>query len=372
MIGKRSGGIIGILTSETGEAPAFTEAGFCRKLCLIGSKQGLTVYVFCPSSIRADRESVLGFMIENGVWKKRLFPPPDIVYDRFFARDHRQRERKRRALSVLSQIRPFAYLARGLTGKWRVYRALEKFPAIASYLPETSTYDSPSQLSFWLDSHRGDAFLKPQNGTHGKHTLHVSVPRSKDRDRLSVIGRDGQNEVLRHLFKTRKEGLEWIDRFTGGRPFLIQPYLDLNTSAGEPFDIRVLMQKNDKGAWELTGMAARVGPKHALTSNLHGGGRAYRALPLLIREFGEHAAGKIHDLIRELSMTIPFSLESHFGRLAELGIDFGVDRKGGVWVLEVNSKPGRSSFFRIGEPLSAKKAIENPILYARYLLLSKP
>lgn len=372
MIGKQSGGIIGILASETVGSPSFTEPGFCRKLCLIGSKQGLTVYVFCASSVRTDRESVLGFIHENGSWRKRLFPPPDIVYDRCFAQDHKQQERKHRALSLLCKTHPFVYLARGLTGKWRVYQALEKYPAIAPHLPETSTYESASQLAEWLDSHQGDAFLKPQVGTHGKHTLRVSVLKNREQDSLRIIGRNGQNEVLRHLFKTKQGGIQWIDRFTGSRPFLIQPYLDLVTSGGEPYDIRVLVQKNDKGAWELTGMAARVGPKHALTSNLHGGGTARRALPLLVREHGELAARKIHDLIRELSMTIPCSLESHFGRLAELGIDFGVDRNGAVWVLEVNSKPGRSSFFRIGEPLSAKKAIENPILYARYLLLSKP
>lgn len=78
------------------------------------------------------------------------------------------------------------------------------------------------------------------------------------------------------------------------------------------------------------------------------------------------------ETIDQLSANIPIHLESHFGRLAELGIDFGVDQQGKVWILEVNSKPGRSSFFKIGDVISARKSIENPIGYARYLLLNKP
>ncbi|MNI31694.1 Endospore coat-associated protein YheD [compost metagenome] len=212
--------------------------------------------------------------------------------------------------------------------------------------------------------------MKPQNGTHGKRTLLVKM--SSPQEGLRLIGRDNRNHTFKRQFLTLKEGFVWIHKFIGDRPFLLQTYLNLNSTQGEPFDIRVLMQKNNKGIWEITGRAARVGQKHSLTSNLHGGGSAHKALPFLSREFGGNGGKKAITVIDHLSRDIPLYLESHFGRLAELGIDFGVDRQGKVWILEVNSKPGRSSFFRIGEYTSARKSIENPIGYAQYLLLSKP
>ena len=46
---------------------------------------------------------------------------------------------------------------------------------------------------------------------------------------------------------------------------------------------------------------------------------------------------KIIQTIRDLSAQLPSLLEEGFGRLGELGIDFGVDTKGRVWILEVNS-----------------------------------
>lgn len=370
MINNRSQGVMGIMVAESMDPIPFAESGFCRKLCLIGNRRGITVYAFCPSSLRAGGTVISGYSYHAGDWHQKLFPPPDIIYDRFFTQDRRQQQRKRRVMSQLSETHPFVYLTRGLSGKWQVYQALSKFPEIAPYLPETMLYKNLNQLADWLDVHGGEAFLKPQNGTHGKRTLYVRT--SEIQGGMSMVGRDSRNEVIRRHFYTRREGLEWIDKFTGDRPYLLQPYLKLTNSQGEPFDVRVLMQKNDTGAWELTGMAARVGPKHALTSNLHGGGTAHKALPFLSMELGEITARQCLLQIRKLAMKIPESLESHFGRLAELGIDFGVDRQGSVWVLEVNSKPGRSSFFRIGDHRSARKSVENPVGYARYLLLGKP
>lgn len=63
---------------------------------------------------------------------------------------------------------------------------------------------------------------------------------------------------------------EWVRRFTGRRRFIIQPYLELCNRNGDPFDIRSLVQKNDRGIWSITGIAARQGVSQGLTSNLHG------------------------------------------------------------------------------------------------------
>ncbi|MNW39352.1 Endospore coat-associated protein YheD [compost metagenome] len=363
-------GVIGILVSESKGPFPFSENNYCRKLCLIGNKQGMHIYVFCPSSITQDRSTVQGYCYEKGNWNRRSSPLPDILYDRCFSHVRKDQQRKQNALSLLYEKQPFIYLARGLTGKWSVYQVLKKYPDLTLYLPETHKYTGVDQLSEWLRAHDGQVFMKPQNGTHGKRTMHIKV--SSPQEGLRLIGRDNSNNIFKRKFPSVQEGFEWIHKFIGNRPFLLQTYLNLNSTQGEPFDIRVLMQKNSKGIWEITGRAARVGQKHSLTSNLHGGGSAHKALPFLCREFGENGGRNAITVIDHLSRDIPLYLESHFGRLAELGIDFGVDRQGKVWILEVNSKPGRSSFFRIGDYKSARKSIENPIGYARYLLLSKP
>lgn len=368
---KTPQGNVGILVSESSGPLPFAEVAFCRRLCIIGARHGLHVYVFCLSWIASGNAAgIPAYTFERGTWIRKWCPRPDIIYDRCLVHDRKQQLRKHRLLERLANEHPFVYLARGLAGKWAVYQALLECPEVAEHLPETALYQGRAQLDQWLQAHDGEAFLKPRNGTHGKRTLHVKwhLPR----DEVRVVGRSGRNTVFRRRFSTKQAGLDWIDRFTGRQPFLVQPYLQLNSSDGEPFDVRVLMQKDAKGEWSLTGMAVRAGRKDSLTSNLHGGGTAHRALPFLIRELGESEGKAAEAAIRKLSLLIPAYLETRFGRLAELGLDFGVDRQGRVWVLEVNSKPGRSSFFRIGDPDTARRSLENPIGYARYLLLSKP
>ncbi|MCM3702987.1 YheC/YheD family protein [Paenibacillus macerans] len=364
-------GSVGVLVAESEGPLPFAEASFCRKLCQIGERKGMCVYVFClPSISEGNANGIPGYMFERGGWVRKRLPRPDIVYDRCLTYDRKGQLRKQRLLSRLAAKHPYIYLTRGLAGKWAVHQALSKYRDLAPYLPETALYEGPLQLAEWLEAHDKEVFLKPRNGTHGRRTLYVKLADSGEQ--IGMIGRSGSNTLFKRRFSSRKAGLEWIDKFIGARPYLIQPYLQLNNAQGEPFDTRVLMQKNEKGEWSLTGMAVRVGPKHSLTSNLHGGGTAHKALPYLIRELGETAGISAVQTIRHLSLRIPEYLETCFGRLAELGLDFGVDREGKVWILEVNSKPGRTSLFRIGDPISARKSIENPISYARYLLLSKP
>lgn len=370
MINKRARGMVGVLVREADGMLPFSESDYCRKLCLTGHRCGMKVFVFTPSSVSADKFSIRGFGFENGSWRQGVYAPPDIVYDRCFSYDRRTLHRKRIAMKRLAEVHQFSYLTRGLSGKWNVHLALLQCPELVPHLPDTLPYRTKSQLEQWLDSHQGEAFLKPQHGTHGKRTLHVISPSVSEK--LLLTGRDGQNQILHRKFQSRQEGLNWIHSFIAKRPYIMQSYLELVTSGREPFDIRALMQKNARGCWELTGMAARIGARESLTSNLHGGGTPLQAESFLRSEFGMGPGSRIADTVRKLSGKIPVCLESRFGRLAELGIDFGVDRAGNVWVLETNSKPGRSSFFRIGDAASARKSIENPILYARYLLLSKP
>lgn len=364
-------GIVGILVGEYAGPLPFAESAYCRQLCHIGNRQRMTIYVFCPGWVISGRRSIPGYTFENGKWIRKQFPAPEIIYDRCISHDKKQQRRKQRCLEILTELQPFVYLTRGLAGKWSVYQALMKHSLFAPYLPSTVRYESTVQLDNWLSLHEGEAFLKPQNGSHGKRTLHVKEMNAELGGGLALTGRDSRNQLFRRKFRSRQDGLEWIHRFIGSRAFLLQPYLQLNNSQGEPFDVRVLMQKNENGAWSMTGMAVRAGRKHSLTSNLHGGGTAHRALPFLNKELGERNGIKAVQIISKLSEVIPKHLESQFGRLGELGIDYGVDRRGRIWILEVNSKPGRSSFFRIGDMQGARKSVENPIQYARYLLLRK-
>lgn len=361
--------VMGVMVSENlNVSPPFGETIFCRRLTLAGARHHLKVYVFTAEGIQDGGSGFEGYQYSRGKWLSVSFPAPDIIYDRVNYRDPRQLQITRQRLARITEGgHHFQYLARGLSGKWNVYQSLKRQEILLPHLPKTAKYKNSRQLARWLFHHDNEVFLKPHSGTHGKMTLHVRL--ANEGHHLMLTGRDRNNVLFHKQFLAWETGTAWIDRFIGERAFIIQPYLQLTDSDGKPFDVRALMQKDESGRWSLTGMAVRLGEKDSVTSNLHGGGTAVEAGRFLTREFGESAAALIFGTLRRLSAEIPEYLESSFGRLAELGIDFGIDRKGHVWIIEVNSKPGRSAFFQIGDQMSARKSVENPIMYARYLWL---
>ena len=357
---------VGIMVCETNGDPPFSSKPFYRRLSLIGSELGLTVFVFCPRRFDPERRRIVGYtyLREQKRWSKKTFPLPHVVYDRCFFSSGSKYALYRDAIRKLAGMANVRFLGYGLKGKWQVYQLLKKEPALLPHLPETEQLNSIKDLSRWL-TQKKEVILKPQGGSHGKGVLLVQ---ERENGIYTVTGRDARNGIVGKSFRNLRSLLRWIDAFIGQRNYVMQQFLVLRTKDGKPFDIRALVQKNRIGEWELTGMAVRLGQPGGVTSNLHGGGRAEEVLPFLTRQFGKTHATETIEKLRGLAMQIPGVLERYHGRLVELGIDLGVDDEGRIWILEVNSKPGRSAFAALPDRRVRLSAIRNPILYARYLL----
>jgi len=355
----------GIMACESEGFPPFGERQFYRHLCKLGRSLGMETFVFSPHQVDPDTKTVTAYtyLSEQGGWQKKVYPLPQLIYDRSFPSRKGRYGSHRLAVRRMLALQPVRFLGHGLKGKWEVHRALHRDPELRPYLPKTERLQGRNQLLRWLRD-RGQAFLKPVNGSHGKGTLHISRRDSGYR----IQARTATNRPLEVSFASARPLLLWVSRFIGRRSYLIQQYLELTGSEGGVFDIRSLVQKNGRGLWELTGMAVRKGGSGSITSNLHGGGTAEAIKPFLEREYGSEKALSIESSLRFLSEKIPPALEAVNGRMAELGLDLGVDRDGKVWVIEVNSKPGRSVFHRLCEKKAEWSSVRNPVAYANHLL----
>lgn len=362
---NRSRKNLGIMICETRGPLPFPEKSFFKKLCIMGRKYGITVFVFSPTWVQLDLGTVPGYTYSKSGWECSHFPIPSLIYDRCCYPNAQKYFQVRRAIERFTQTQPVTYLGRGLKGKWDIHQILDTNDEIRQFLPPTQLYINKESLYAWLQANNNEAFLKPSGGSQGKSTLYVQMMA----DKLRIRGRNKNNEPFERTFRQIELGLHFIHCLIGPRIFIMQPYLQLNSRDEEPFDIRSLVQKDGNGKWHMTGMAVRKGQVGTLTSNLHGGGQAESLIPFLEKEFDKSMADSFVQSMRSLSDQIPDLLEQSHGRLVELGIDFGIDRNGQLWVLEVNSKPGRSVFIRIKDRETAMKSIENPIAYAHYLLL---
>ncbi|GIP33689.1 YheC/YheD family protein [Paenibacillus sp. J2TS4] len=357
---------VGILVSDSEGNPPFADSAFYSLLTQEGNRLGLGVYVFTPSTSSLNEENeVVGYRYSaaNHRWSQERLPLPDLIYDRAFYRNARDLVQHRLVLTELRHKKSFIVLGNGLTGKWSVYQAILRAPDLKKYVPRTIRLQNASGLVPWF-KHNDSAFLKLDAGTQGKGAVRILKLKNGI---YEIAGRDFHNVPFEKKIDSLTALVSWFHQFANRR-YLLQPNLKLHSRSGDVYDIRSLVQKNGEGRWTLTGMAVRQGQSGSVTSNLHGGGTAQAAEPFLQSEFGTKQGEELSVMLRRISIRIAEQLEGHFGRLAELGIDFGVDRDGRVWLIEVNSKPGRTIFQLLCDDRARRKSLVYPMAYASYLL----
>lgn len=342
--------------------PPFLEKGFYKYLTLLAEKKGMKVTVFSPENILWEENMVLGYRWTGERWKKNKYPLPALIYDRIFYTSAAQLRRLQPLLKRLQKEKQSVLLAKGLPGKWKVYHMLKEHAKLRPYLPETIYVDAQTNWKDKLREHRA-IFLKPVSGSHGKGVIKVSL----DKASIQARGRTFHNQLFSKTFASFRACERWLRKYIKGHPYVLQPFLTLCTADQTPFDLRLLLQKDEKGRWQETGRVIRQGKKGGLTSNLHGGGTAVEAGPFLQKHFPPAKVDRIEEDIRFIAQTVPSQLEKQHGTLLELGLDLGIDHNQQVWILEVNSKPGRQSFQLTGNRQVFHLSLSAPIRYAQYV-----
>ncbi|EGL82569.1 hypothetical protein CathTA2_1931 [Caldalkalibacillus thermarum TA2.A1] len=344
--------------------PPFPEKKFFQHLTQHANTLGIQVTVFSPHSINWTKGIISGYRYNESKakWVQGTYPLPSLIYDRIFYHSRQHIRKVAPVIKRLQQEYGVLLLGKGLPGKWKVYHMLIDDGILSSFLPETLLFRPGTQWRKKLVEHKA-LFFKPSSGTHGKGVLKVTLAGK----RIAVQGRTWHNHLLQIDFSSFSACETWLKKYVRQRQYIIQPYLELTTPDAIPFDMRILLQKNGTGQWTVTGSVIRTGPKGKLTSNLHGGGTAVEANRFLNKYYRPEQIESIFDQLNLLVGRLPHHLEKKHGPLFELGLDVGIDRTGKVWLLEVNSKPGRRSFQLSRDYQALSNAIYAPAKYANYV-----
>lgn len=360
-------GHLGILVEYSRAShPPFLESGFFKYLSQLGERAGIVVTVFSPESIDWLRRKVAGYRydVRERCWKRGVYPLPLLLYDRIFYTGSQHISRVKPIIDRLER-RGVRFLGRGLPGKWKVYTMLKDEEPIQPFLPDTSIYQPGLGWRLKLKQY-GHLFLKPSSSSHGRGVISLRL----EKDGIKAKGRTWKNSLFQRRFTSTSSCQWWLSQTIGQRQYIIQPFLNLMTEDQIPFDLRILLQKDEQGRWAETGRVIRIGQKGKLTSNLHGGGTAVEALPFLVRYYQVDQIAAINRQLTQLLSHLPYCLEKRHGPLFELGIDVGIEPTGKVWLLEVNSKPGRRSFQISRNYHALAKALSAPVKYASFVLES--
>ncbi len=321
----------------------------------------IKVYLFSPLAINPNTLLVNGLQYDNELqkWINSDYPIPEFLYDRCFYGEDRKSTEAGAIVSWLKARKDITFLGYGLPNKWRIYETLIKCPEIAPYLPITKKASSPEKVIAELRQHN-EIILKPINGAHGYAVYGLKLV-----DNTIKIQTTKQKNLIEKTFTNHEQAKIWLEKLLTKQIFLIQPRLDNINKDGSPFDLRLLLQKDENGNWCERGRAIRTGCKDGLLTNISAGASvsSYESWCSEATHFNHYY---LKSEILDLLSILPTQLESMFHPLFELGIDIIIAKDQSIWILDINSKPGRK-IISLTNPDDMEALYEAPLAYCQYL-----
>jgi hypothetical protein len=350
------GPFVAILTSDSRKPFAGNHRNFAD-LIQTGRRMGVTVYVLTPKGILEGKTYMHGYLLEQAKpipkFKKTILPTPDVVYNRIPYR------RDEQSASVISAVQ---YLKRKkipmfnphFFNKWSLYQMLLP-TACRTNLPATSKFTDYTSFRQMLISH-ASLILKPVEGKAGVGMMKVegrgpyvlTYQTKKQKQRLK----------LQHLQQVYEE----IKKRTANRIYLMQQAIELATYQGRPFDIRMLIQKDQTATWKVSGIGVRIAGQKAISTHVPMGGRIEHVDRVLDSTFPRKKTILQHQLAK-LGIKFALEIEAKTGeKHGEMSMDIGIDKQGELWFFEANAKPQK-----FDEPIIRTKSLKRILEYARFL-----
>lgn len=365
----RIGPVIGILTSAIPRRDDYSASSVQAELIYlssIGRTLPAQLYIFTPQSIDWDNQCTRGYVYKHvsehhGIWESAVYPLPDVVYDRISSRKAEARPAIKTAKQKLMSLPGLKYFNQSFFNKWRVYKMLADNPLLSYYLPETRILNRES-LQEMAQRHRV-LYIKPANGSLGQGIIKTY---SKDgRIYFTTYAGSRQNgsadDAAQLLEKTRL--------FRKKRTYIVQQGIDLAKYNDSTFDIRIIYQKNGDGKWVISKKFIRVAARGSSISNLSKGGRPEQSKTVMSSIFKrskrmiEQKNNEMKMLCEHVAAAMENASQSVLG---EIGLDIGIDQQGKLWLIEVNSKPRKTTETEMSQKI-VHNTFKRPLEYAIYL-----
>jgi hypothetical protein len=337
-----------------------SENTYFNEIATRAAAHDMECYRFIPSHIDPLTQLVKGKKydpIEQN-WISSEFPIPTILYDRCFYGDDDHSKQCMPIVSWLKNREDFTFLGYGLPNKLELYEILKESVLSPYLVPSQPVTDE--KIVFEELAIKKRLILKPVNGSQGYGIYYINKS-----NKTFHVKTEKHKQMISRIFPNDVKFGKWLKQLIQHRRYLLQPYLELFNQELQPFDIRMLLQKNAEGKWMERGKGIRKGSTGGILSNLSAGGTVIdfkswsSNLPITVKEF-------IKNELDYIKLNLPLLLEEKFLPLFELGVDIGVAKDGSIWILDVNSKPGRKVILSTSPDLQ-NTLFDAPLLYGKHL-----
>lgn len=327
-------------------------------------RHGVTPVFFRIEDVHLPSMRVLAYVRQHHRYVKQSMPIPDVIHNRaiFF----RSRSLKKveslvhRGIQIFNQVNRY--------GKMTIHDLISKDAALLPHLPETLIATKSSVAS--MMSRHSSLILKPDNSSIGKGLMKLDRTENGWKACYAVVSRKyGKRWRTQHFHEHTLPPII-IKRITGTR-YLVQETLPLATYEGRPFDLRVSVQRDHTGQWQVTGIVGKVAPLHTFVTNVAQGGTVYTFEQIAAAACPHLSYRQMKQHIEEVSLRIVATLSDTLPHMADLGLDMGISKDGLPLFIECNGRDQRYSFREAHLIDTWRMTYENPMSYGIHLLNSK-
>lgn len=332
---------------------------FLEECAQAGKNYGILVAILLPQTLNTHQKQIEGWTYQKNQWIKTILPLPDVIYNRITSRKIESRKENQEKLNILRTYYKIPIFNETFLNKLEVHHLLAKDPHLHSVLPATVPFHKQHLIKM-LKTYP-ILYLKPTNGSLGKGIVRlVKTPKKIYYQSAKTGG------TITLTFRSVAECVKVVAARIGKQPYLIQQGLNLATFTGRQLDFRVLAQKNRLGKWANTSTVARIANDKHIVSNLARGGMIRRAVDVLQEIQLVHKPS-----LQELKKTALLIAQSFDkladGHFAELGIDLALDKRGKIWLIELNSKPSKTDDSLIDSTVDTRPSVNRLMNYIHFL-----
>lgn len=299
-----------------------------RLLAKTSKYYGIDIAYFHAGDVDIEKKTIHAKFLEENTWVEREIGVPPFIDILPYSFGHKKVVKFLKENSLLSSDK--------LGTKDFVYKKILEDGKFAHLIIPTKTIGNFNDFYHFLMKHH-QIVIKPKKGLRGRDIYSLSV-----NDNSFTLKYQQSEQLL-----TFTELKEFYSHILESDEYILQKYIDSITKDGHPFDCRIRLEKNGKGKWQVAIYLIRIGTNQKVVSNVAQGGSVARLKPFLEANFPENAA-ELLSSIKSIATTLPYKTEKMFEtNLSSLGIDIGIDKKGNLYLFEI--EPGPGSEFALGE-----------------------
>jgi hypothetical protein len=343
-----------------------TAHSFYTRMAESSELHDMEVVLFSPLQIHPHTEWIKGcrYCRESGSWEDAVFTIPEFIYDRTFYQDDFASKQAKAIAQWLKNRDDLCFLGYGLPNKWTIYRHLKNQDKVSPYLPETTLIGSIPETIARIKREK-HVIIKPFDGAHGIAVYEIHA----DKEQQMTIRTTKKLEIVEK--KMDEDTLaRWLEVITSQKSFIMQRKLDNTDDQNRPFDLRILLQKNEHDEWIVTCKGFRAGNQNSLLTNLSAGAAAIH-YDEWKKQQKHYNWNYIETELKEILSTLPLILEEEFAPLFEIGLDIVIGRDSSLWILDMNSKPGHKMLQLLSEE-EKRQIYSLPLRYCKALQRKMP